>query len=1041
MTFLNEPPNTFELVPLALYIIAALYTLLGIYTLRHRAQGATASYLAWIMLAMAWWSASYAVEIHVPELNAKFFWVKIEYPAVASIPVFWLFFILEYIGQSALLTRRNKILLALIPSLIILAVWTNDFHHLVYTEGSYLQTTGGLTLLVADHGPLFLLYLIYSYLLLGVGSTLLLVQTFRLSSLFRSQALAILLAVISPWIGSAIYVAGLSPIPGLDLTPFAFIPTGVILAWAITRRQLLQVIPPAQNAILQSLRDGVVLLDARRRVLYMNRAAGDILEQHADRTLGQPVELVYGKCAPIIVLLLGREEQQTELTLEVEGETRYFEIRISPSNFTEKERASETPSHLIIFHDITNRKQTQAALKYREAILQAVSLAAEMFLKSASWEQNIQEVLERLGEAAEVSRVYIFERRLSETGVSLVSQQYEWARTGIPPQIDNPDLQNLDWRAAGYVRWEDAFEQRRVIFGAVREFPESERELLTAQDILSIVVMPVFIEDDLWGFIGFDECVHERHWSEAELDALRAAADIFGAALTRRNVERRLLNRQRSQNLLQEIIRAALGKGELQEMGLFLVDHLGSLIGADHCFLALWDEADGHTIPLAAYGVSNELYRERKFQPGEKNLTASALEAGRLLIVDDAQDSPYVSLPLARLFGTRSILAIPMISNEKKLGAVLLGFVAPHRFTPEEIIVSEQAADLVALALAKFQAVEQAERRAEEAETLRRAGVAISETLNLEEATTRLLEQLAYVVPHDSASVQLLKDGELEIIACEGWSDPASVIGVRFPIPGNNPNTIVLETRKPYFLNEPGDTYSTFRDSPQAAHIHSWLGVPLILRNQVIGLLAIDSRETNHFTADNAELVTAFAGQVAIAIENARLFDEVQQLAITDGLTGLYNRRYFFELARSEFERARRYKRHLSVIIFDIDHFKKVNDTYGHPVGDQVLRALAALCKEKWREGDPISRYGGEEFIALVVEADAKTSRAVAERLRREVEKMVIPNPDGDVKITISVGISGLDENIPTLESLVARADQAMYMAKHKGRNRVAVGK
>jgi diguanylate cyclase (GGDEF)-like protein len=352
--------------------------------------------------------------------------------------------------------------------------------------------------------------------------------------------------------------------------------------------------------------------------------------------------------------------------------------------------------------------------------------------------------------------------------------------------------------------------------------------------------------------------------------------------------------------------------------------------------------------------------------------------------------------------------------------------------------MSEQAAGLLSLALAKFQAVEQAERRAEESETLRRAGAAISETLDLHEATTRLLEQLAFI-PHDSASVQLLSDGELEIIAAEGWREPSKVIGLRFPVPGDNPNTRVLQTRKPYLLNEADESFPTFRRPPHD-HIHSWLGVPLLVHGRAIGLLAIDSKESHHFTPDDIELVMAFAGQVAVAIENARLFDEVQQLAITDSLTGLHNRRHFLYLAQTEFERARRYKRHLSAMVFDIDHFKTVNDTYGHPIGDKVLRAIADLCREQLREADPIGRYGGEEFVAIIVEANGGTAFSVGERLRASVEKIVIPSADGDVRVTVSVGIAEQDEGTPNLETLIARADQAMYVSKHKGRNRVSVG-
>lgn len=991
-------------------------------------------------MAMGVWSLGYALEISSRAMMVKIFWAKIQYFGIVIIPVLWLEFALEYTGRESFLTRRNKSLLRIVPFIMLVIVWTNEIHHWLWGNVKQIPI-GSLTLLDIDRGFFFWVIIVYVYSLILIGSVISILGALRAPRLYRAQAIAIMIAVFTPLLANIIYLSGLLPKTDIDPTPLFFVPTGIALAWAITRYRLLDLNPPAQNVILQELRDGVILVDTARRVLYMNHAAQEMLSVKVDEALGQPAEIVCGIWSPSIVPLLTKEEQSIELALDDKEETRYFEVRVSPNYFAERERRSGTPSWLIIIHDITKRKQTQAALKYREAILQAVSLASEMFLKSAAWEPNIQEVLERLGEAAEVSRVYIFERYLSEAGIALISQRYEWARPGIPPQIGNPDLQELDWRAAGFARWEDAFKKREGISGRVREFPAPEIDLLAPQGILSAVVMPVFVADSLWGFIGFDECAHERDWSEAELDALRAAADIFGAALTRRNIEKRLLNRQRSQNLLQEIIRVALGKSELQEMGLFLVEHLASLIGADHCFLSLWDEAGGRTIPLAAYGVPNDLYRNRKVQPGEKTLTASALEAGHLLVVNDAQDSPHVSTPIARLFHTRSVLVIPMLSNEKKLGAILLGFVNLHRFTEEEIIVSEQATDLVALALAKFQAVDEARRRAEESETLRRAGVAISETLNLREATSRLLEQLAYVVPHDSASVQLLREGELEIIAVEGWADPSSVIGVRFPIPGNNPNTIVLETRKPYLLNEPGDTYPAFRESAHAAHIHSWLGVPLIVHNRIIGLLAIDSCAPLHFAPDDVELVTTFAGQVAIAIENAQLFDEVQRLAITDGLTGLYNRHHFMELAQVEFVRARRYKRKLSLMIFDIDHFKDVNDKYGHPIGDEILCALAALCREKLRDADPLGRYGGEEFIALLVESNVKAARFVADRLRCAVEKMKVPTSAGELQITVSVGVTELGENSPSLEVLIARADQAMYVAKHKGRNRVAIGK
>ncbi|MFZ5901957.1 MAG: histidine kinase N-terminal 7TM domain-containing protein [Chloroflexota bacterium] len=1017
-----------------LILIAGIYGLLGLYGWRHRVSS-LAWVFTWLMLSLGLWSLGYGLEIYSQSLVMKVFWGKVEYPGIVSGPVLWLLFALAYTGQWQWLTRSKWIGLWLIPTVTLILFWTNESHHLVWKSVT-LAHSGDLLLLAPQYGPWFGIFVFYSYACLLVGSGITIIGAWRSPPLYRAQALTTVIAVIFPLLGNVVYVFSGGD---LDLTPFLFFPSSIALAWAIARFRLLDVVPPAQNVILQNLQDGIILLDRDRRVLYMNTAAESIFSAKSNESLGLSFEVVCAECSAKIVPLLGLGEKIVEGTLSVHGVSRQFEIRVLPMAAGQRS-AREAASHLIIFHDVTENRQVVAALERRDTILRVVNLVAGQFLTSSEWEQNVPQVLERLGDAARASRVYIFESFLSETGMPLVSQRYEWTAAGVEPQIDNAVLQNLAWREAGFTRWEDAFENGQIISGQINDFPDVEKELLISQGILTIAVVPIFLEGKLWGFIGFDDCLRERDWTEVELGALRAAADIFSAALTRRNIELDLMRRQHSQELLQDIIRAALGKSTLTEMAQVLVDNLGNFIGADHCFLSRWDEDREMVVNVAAYGVPLDDYLNVRVLPGEKNLIRSALEAGQMLVVHDAQDSPHVSRRLAEIFQTRSVLVIPMISNETKLGAVLLGFSKLHQFTSEEIILSEQAAELITLAFAKTLAVEESHRRYEESETLRRAGSTVAETLNLQEATTRLLEQLAFVVPHDSASVQLLRTGELEIIGGEGWTDPSTVIGTRFPIPGNNPNTRVIETRQPLLLNDPHEIYPDFRIIKHAAHIRSWLGVPLIVHNQIIGLLAIDSREVNHFSQDDIQLASTFASQVAVAIENARLFDEVQQLAITDGLTGLYNRRYFMELAQSEFERARRYKRHLSAMMFDIDHFKKVNDTCGHPFGDMVLQKIAGLCKEKLREADPIARYGGEEFIALIVEAGGKHAKMVGERLRKEVEKMVTQHEKADIRVTVSVGIAEMNNDTPTIESLIARADQALYVAKHKGRNSVIVG-
>jgi diguanylate cyclase (GGDEF)-like protein len=231
------------------------------------------------------------------------------------------------------------------------------------------------------------------------------------------------------------------------------------------------------------------------------------------------------------------------------------------------------------------------------------------------------------------------------------------------------------------------------------------------------------------------------------------------------------------------------------------------------------------------------------------------------------------------------------------------------------------------------------------------------------------------------------------------------------------------------------------------------MGVPLIVHDKIIGMLALDSIQPGRFTKDHSRMATAFADQVAIALENARLFEETQLLAIHDSLTNLFNRRHFMSLARTEFLRAQRYKTPLSAIMLDIDHFKKVNDTYGHIIGDVVLRFIADLCKQSLRCHDLIGRYGGEEFVILLPETgeagrlgdgpnlvfDDYPTKMVAERLRSKTENTVIKTAQGGISITISLGIAELSEQVDNVERLVDCADQALLQAKKNGRNRVEI--
>lgn len=167
---------------------------------------------------------------------------------------------------------------------------------------------------------------------------------------------------------------------------------------------------------------------------------------------------------------------------------------------------------------------------------------------------------------------------------------------------------------------------------------------------------------------------------------------------------------------------------------------------------------------------------------------------------------------------------------------------------------------------------------------------------------------------------------------------------------------------------------------------------------------------------------------------------ELRRLATTDALTGIYNRGYFLEYAQKEISRAARTERGFSILMFDLDKFKNVNDTYGHPVGDEVLKAFARMCQENLRPMDLFARLGGEEFVAMLPETSSSSAKEAAERLRSKAEKLTIPVQGGEVRFTVSIGIASYDPSTSeNLAAVMKRADAALYQAKEEGRNLVRI--
>lgn len=314
-------------------------------------------------------------------------------------------------------------------------------------------------------------------------------------------------------------------------------------------------------------------------------------------------------------------------------------------------------------------------------------------------------------------------------------------------------------------------------------------------------------------------------------------------------------------------------------------------------------------------------------------------------------------------------------------------------------------------------------------------------SLDLDEVLQNILHSAMAVMDMPAGTVALYDADtcQLELRAHAGLSDKFVALDRWRVKPGGLTHEIV-EGGELFVVNDTGD--AGFFNNPLAIAegIRSLIAVPLKIHKRTIGVLYLDDFVPRRFPAEKLELLSVLTSFAAMSIDHARLHERTLQLACTDGLTGLYNHRQFTRLFAEEVARANRYGKPLSIILFDVDDFKKFNDTFGHPSGDIVLQELATMLRELLRDCDTIFRYGGEEFVTLLPETPLSEALKVAERIRIFVETespRFLTRVTRRQGITVSVGVAALPDDGEDAATLLNVVDALMYKAKREGKNKV----
>ena len=514
-----------------------------------------------------------------------------------------------------------------------------------------------------------------------------------------------------------------------------------------------------------------------------------------------------------------------------------------------------------------------------------------------------------------------------------------------------------------------------------------------------------------------------------EVAAMREEARDFRLISTALSPESRVRTRAEEQE--------KLSQGSIQTIHQQLyynLDLLRTALGLQTCALLWLDEA-GERLKVKELCTDSTHVAEGAITAGGgvlgailKDLRPFVLESPRLSLL------PYYAGPAP----VGAFLGVPVVEGRIARGILVADRADARKFEPADVALVESAAAQVVRVVQSERVFQALERSKHEHERFYSASAELNRALTLDQVYDAAIAGARGVCEFDFAAIATYEarrgNHTIRRVVGEGAD---KLLGTSHKDPSSIASMVA---KNKLALPAGGDWHE--RDVPVFSHpmrikdYESLLVVPLIVKDEVTGTFTVAATRAGAFPSDRRDMLGVIANQVAVSMQNARMYEALEEQATTDGLTGLVNHRTFQERFSTMLGRADRHELAVSLLLTDIDHFKKINDSYGHPTGDEVLRRVAAILKASARKIDIVARYGGEEFALVLEGTDRAGALQLAERIRQEVEDQSFPSAKGTFSATLSIGVASYPDDSRDKPEIIARADQALYSAKHGGRNR-----